>query len=157
VAFRGKSLVSKLIRFATRSKKYSHIAFLYCGDDLLVECWPSRDNPFQRWGFSSFSAHSPGTFYEIWELEVTLAQRISIREHFRIIAEEQVRYDWFGVLAFVFKVIRPNSNRLFCSEGCVLPLIKEFGWDINASHVSPQDFINFLSIAGAKLTYEGRL
>lgn len=151
VAFRGKSWISKLIRFVTRSKKYSHIGFLSANGEL-IECWPSRKNPFQRWCFSSFDNHRKGTSYEIWELAVPNETVFWIEEFFHDTARTGVMYDWLGVVGFVFKLVRDSSDRLFCSEGCMTPLVKYLGWDnINPSHVSPQDFIEIIQAAGARM------
>lgn len=155
VAFKGKSFVSKAIRFVTRSKKYSHIGFLD-SKNYLIECWPSSTNCFQHWCYSCFADHSPGTKFEIWGLEVNNNQQFLIEKTLETYAKKKTKYNWLGCLGFVFKFFGKRPNRLFCSEGCVTPLVKFLGWNsITPSHVSPQDFVELIEAAGAKLVRRG--
>lgn len=150
--FEGKSFVSKAIRFVTRSSKYSHVGFL-TNTDELIECWPTPGNKFQNWTLSSFANHKKGTSYEIWELKVSKPKSFLIHCFFQDQLNFSTKYDWLGVLAFVFKSLNTSPRRLFCSEGCIKPLVKLFDWTkITPSHVSPQNFVEILQVAGARCT-----
>jgi len=154
VAFRGQSWISKAIRFVTRSPSYSHVGFL-TGMGTLIECWPNPQNRFQRWCISSFDFHRAGTEYEVWELPCSQTHMIAISKFITQLAIKNTKYDWIGVLAFVFKRLSDADLRWFCSEGCVAPLVKAFKWTkVNPSHISPQNFVELIQVAGAKCIKE---
>ena len=150
VAFKGKSFVSKVIRFVTRSKDYSHIAYL-SKNNQLIECWPTKTNPFQHWMVSNFGNHKLGTEYEVWRLHTGEFSN-KINNYFFSIVDSKTKYNWIGCLAFVVKFINSiRHGRLFCSEGCITPIVKFLDWNrVIPSHVSPQDFIELIQARGAK-------
>ena len=144
VAFKGQSLVSRVIRFVTRSKDYSHIAYLSLNNQL-IECWPTKNNKYQHWAYSKFENHKKNTSYEIWEFNVGKFQARYIDDEMHKLALCRVKYDWLGCLGFVFKLVKDSKTRMFCSEGCISPIVKVFNWNkITPSHVSPQDFIELI-------------
>lgn len=156
VAFKGKSFVSKAIRFVTRSKNYSHIAYLDL-DSTLIECWPTKTNPFQHWTKSSFENHKPGTKFEVWEFELSGLNQQLINRSFLELVSSKTKYNWLGCLAFVFKFLAAErSDRLFCSEGCIRPIVKFLHWDrVVPSHVSPQNFIELIQAMGGVCVEQG--
>jgi len=155
IGFRGIGLLSKAIRFFTRSPFYSHIAYL---DKYgrVIECWPTPHNKMQAWTFSKMEHHHTGTPYEIWEMEVPAeVEKYTDWTMYRF-ASMKIKYDWTGCIGFVFKLVKDNRNRLFCSEGCITPLIQSLNWKtITAEHVSPQNFINIIEAYGAKIIKGG--
>jgi len=155
IGFRGIGLLSKAIRFVTRSPFYSHIGYL---DKYgrVIECWPMPGNKFQAWGFSKLEYHHKGTPYEIWEMEVPPeVEKYTDWTMYRF-ASMKIKYDWAGCIGFVFKLVKGNRNRLFCSEGAITPLIQYLNWKtITAEHVSPQNFINIIEAYGAKIIKRG--
>ena len=156
IVFKGTSIVSKVIRFVTRSSSYSHVGYL---DKIgqLVECWMTKKNPFSHWIISSLENHKPGTSYEIWELDVPLGSFITIDKYFAELVVNDTKYDWIGVLGFVFKFLRDKPTRLFCSEGCITPLVTSLCWfKINPAHISPQNFVELIQAAGGICTKRGK-
>ncbi len=155
VAFNSSGPVGTIIKFVTRSTRYSHIAVLD-ENGGLIECWPTRKNPFQHWMKSSFSNHKRGSQYEIWQLGVDDMTYEFCRYRYLNMAQSKVRYDWRGCLGFVFKLVKDNPRRLFCSEGCIRPLVLYNNWNsIKPSHVSPQRFVELIQAAGGKLVQKG--
>jgi len=155
IAFKGIGIVSKMIRFVTRSQFYSHIAYL---DKYgrVIECWPTPSNKLQSWTISKLEYHHAGTPYEVWEMEVTPEIEKYCDWTMYRFASMKIKYDWAGCIGFVFKLVKDNRNRLFCSEGCITPLIQYLNWKtITAEHVSPQNFINIIEAYGAKIIKSG--
>ena len=157
VAFRGKSLISKGIRFVTRSKHYSHIGFLN-ENGVLVECWPTKANPFQRWLRSELTNHKPGTKFEHWALRCSAEERGYVSMGINALGMRRTKYSWLGCLGFVLKSVKKRPGRMFCSEGCIAPLVSYRNWSaVTPGHVSPQDFVELLQAAGAVMTYDGEV
>lgn len=153
IVFRGKSVVSKMIRFFTRSKFYSHVGYLSYSNHL-VECWPTVKNPFQNWIISGLMYHKGGTDYEVWSLEVDKETHEAVEKYFHGMLG--IKYNWLGILGFIIKRDFEYSDRKFCSEGCVQILIDKFNLEtIKASHVSPQNFVEILDTLGGKLERKG--
>jgi hypothetical protein len=155
-AFRGLSWVSKTIRFYTRSKLYSHIAVL---TDLqrfdLIEAWSHGGGINQFWGRSNVARHTPGTPFEVWQLETTAERADYCRAEYERYANERRPYDWKGIIGFIFKT-DDQPEGAFCSEGAIEPIVKAFDFDrITPGHISPADFINIIQAMGARRVYEG--
>jgi len=148
-AFKGKSFISKLIKFWTRSE-YSHIAYLEdINDTYLIEAWKFEDGTY--WGFSSFQNHTKGTPVEIWEKEVTSKEKEIVRNVMVKFATNKVPYDWKGIFGFVLKC-KDDKNKYFCSEGCAYAL-KEAGiWnkDLNISVIHPGYFVQLMLVSNFK-------
>jgi len=148
--FKGISLISKLIKFWTRSE-YSHVGFLL-NDYVLIECWGGLFDV--EWGFfmPPFSKHTKGTEIEIWSLEVSDYEYDIVENFMTRLAQLKYPYDWIGIIGFVFKIDKHGRKGFFCSEGCIYPLKKVKGWKtVKPHHVSPVMFINLIESAGAKL------
>ena len=165
VAFKGKSLLSKTIRFWTRSQ-YSHIAYLM-DDNTLIECWHDPGKAMNemrvKWDYVTppFIHHKEGTPYEIWELNIShyfMHWDNEVQDFMTKLADSKAKYDFGAVFGFIFKWRGHKKRGWMCSEGCIEPLVKLFEWDrIVPSQVSPQDFVEIIQAAGAKRIYEGKI
>lgn len=107
--YRGKSIVSKLIRWQTRSE-YSHAAWL-CEDGSVYEAWNSG---FER-NLNLGKAHLPGTVIDLFDIDgLTPEKRRVIEAYFD--GELGAPYDYWGVLKFLSRRDAPSDDRWFCSE-----------------------------------------
>lgn len=106
--YRGVSLVSRAIRWQTRSE-YSHAAWML-PDGSVIEAWRSgvRHVP------SPFVNHSPGTEIDVYAVDgLTSRQARDVRDF--LLAQVGRGYDWLSVLRFVSRR-EGASSRWFCSE-----------------------------------------
>jgi len=150
VAFRGKSWVSKAIRYFTRSKDYSHIAILMEEQKgILIEAW-THGGLTQWTDYSSIDKHTPGTKYEIWTLEVPDDVYEHCMNYYKHHAEQKTRYYYAGILGFIFKKsVKQNKNKLFCNEEAITPLCEAMPWaKIVPSNTNPETFIYIIQAAG---------
>lgn len=156
VSFRGKSLTSKAIKFWTRSE-YSHIAVQPFDDlPILIEAWPHKGGFKTWWDWSSLEQHTPGTPFEVWAIDVPIEVEKSCMNQYNKWAREKQSYDWRGIIGFVFKFVRDAKKGRFCSEGAIEPLAREMDWNrITPSHISPQNFVEIIQAAGAKIESRG--
>lgn len=138
--FRGRGIISAMIRWQTRSE-YSHAAFfLPCG--RIIESWQGsgvRIKTLDDWhGVESFGVH--GMTNEQWEQAISFAR-------------EQIgkKYDYRGVCRFVSRRKVPADDRWFCSELVAKALevagIKLFR-NLDSTEISPG------MIARSPLTYD---
>lgn len=135
LAYRGKSLISKAIRFQTRSK-YSHIAVML-DDGSVIEAWHKggvRKSP-------SFSTlHSPGTKVDVFRIDADFDEATTNR-----FLHEQVgkKYDFKSVARFLSRRKTRHNNKYFCSELAEFALA--FGGLLllngNPSEHSPRDTV----------------
>jgi len=140
--FQGVSLISRLIRFQTRSK-YSHTALL-TSDNTVIEAW--HKGGVQEVASIS-TLHTPGTKVDVFEFTWKVDKELI--EEF---ARKQVgcKYDFLAILRFLSRRPYTENDRWFCSELIAsaaeyagYPLIR-----LPSYEVSPRD------IAGsAKLRY----
>lgn len=153
VAFGGFSLFSKLIKFFTRSR-YSHIA-IQLSDQLLIEAW--KKGRVAYWDYSTFSNHTHNTPYAVYSLPVTETIYNKAIDFYTYLADRKVLYNYLGVLGFVIPVFTSNGG-YFCSEGCWEGLVfadrDTFG-KIPGWKVSPDIFINLITVRGATIVEEG--
>lgn len=147
-AFHGKSWTSKLVRFFTRSKSFSHVAYVE-SEGCLIEPWPTAGNPTMKWGFTTFHDHTPGTVVELWELEVSPEIAEASDKFFRTLASNKTSYDFAGALGFAFRWTKQQPKAYFCSEGCVWPLKTFLNWStVVPEFISPRNFVELLEAAG---------
>ncbi len=150
-AFEGISLVSKIIKWWTRSS-YSHIAYIYNINTLaLIEAWKFYDG--FRWGFSRiYHYHKSGTIVKILELKVDTYQYKNVNKFLYNLAINKVKYDFKGLFGFIFKC-KDNKDKYFCSEGCAQALINSNIWPskIKAYKIHPGYFVDLLLVSGAKI------
>ena len=150
-AFKGKSFLSRLIRFWTRGE-YSHIAIEI--ENKLIEAW--KHGKKLCWGYSDLTNHTPKTPYEIWELPLTPEEEDFCRIFYKSLADTSASYDLRGVFGFVFKVTEGDKRKWFCSEGAIYPLVVLRDWNkIKPWRVSPTRFIEIIQAAGGKCVETG--
>ncbi len=160
-SFYGKSFISKLIKFWTRSK-ISHIAI---GLEKpwnyeLIEAWKEKNSKFKvNWHFTNLDNHTKGTKYDIWELEVSEDMYKFCMEKYYNYAFYKMEYDWKAIFSFVFKTKKENRKGKMCSEGAIKPILiwENINSKIDASKINPQDFLNLISMIGAKKVKSGRV
>jgi len=127
--FKGKGIISALIRWQTRSA-YSHAALLF-DDGWIIEAWQGagvRRKRLDDWtNVEAFDI--PG----ITSVHVTDAWKF---------ATEQIGsgYDYWSVLRFIDRRHMPENKKWFCSE-LVFEALRQAGIQllarIDASEVSP--------------------
>lgn len=155
VAFKGKSWVSKCIRYFTRSPQYSHIAILVPGmKNTLIEAWNHEGGMKQWTDFSAIRKHTPGTQYEIWTLEVSEDVFKHCVNYYAHHAQQKTPYDYMGIIGFILKkTVKQNKKKLFCSELAITPLVEAKLWHkIIPSNTDPDRFVGIIQAAGAYLT-----
>jgi len=152
-AFKGKSFISRLIKFWTRGP-YSHIAVEV--DGQLIEAWKFKDG--LHWDYSSLSNHTPGTPYEVWVYDgLTPEQERYCKQFWTFLADIKAGYDFKGILGFVFKKVKDEQSKFFCSEGAIWPITKVKNWDrVRPYRVDPTRFVEIIQAAGAKLELKSK-
>ena len=108
--YRGKSLVSKIIRWQTDGP-YSH-ANIILDDGRIIEAWhkPGRVRVIKTLS----DGHTPGTEVDLFHLDVTTEQSRTIADF--LTAQVGKGYDYRGVLRFISRSDRTSIRRWFCSE-----------------------------------------
>lgn len=146
VFFNGKSLISKIIKFFTRSK-FSHAAFLI-DDASLLEAWknPNQKNKVQ-WFISTFNNHTLGTEIEIIYIPVTKKCFLQFYELCNFIDFVKIPYDFIGVFAFLIPFKLKINGHWFCSEGVyeILRYLKIIKNDVPGWKINPDDLYTILS------------
>ena len=106
LGYRGKSLISKLIRWQTRSQ-YSHVSVEIDGQNY--EAWHIGGVVRRSWN----EGHTSGTQVDVLR-PVNTVNVVRMR-HF---LEQQIGkgYDYKGVLRFLSRRDERLDNRWFCSE-----------------------------------------
>jgi hypothetical protein len=112
--YKGKSLISKAIKWQTFGP-YSHAAW-WLRDGTVIEAWHKGGVSHNE---SPATLHTPGTEIDVFDFNGgsgILAADLS--EQF-LLSQVGKKYDFAPVLrGFVFRVMRDNPNRWFCSELC---------------------------------------
>ena len=159
LAYKGTDWLARVIRYQTQSD-YSHIAYL-CDNSHAVECWPEhwRQLLNVRWSIRPiFKGYKRGDEYEIWGLDVSHGQACVIHNFFLGLAKRRVRFDYVAGFGLFAKWRTEKKGQYFCSEGCVAPLVKVFGWDhIVPWKVTPEMFVQIIQAAGGELIESGRV
>ena len=131
--YRGRSWISKAIRWQTRSV-YSHAAWVMA-DGSVIEAWQSG----VRHVANLSVAHTPETVVDLFSIPNMIDH---YRDHVEdwLISQLGKGYDYRGVLRFLTRRQGTNPDRWFCSElvaeACNqkwLPLLRR----IKSSSVSP--------------------
>ena len=103
--FKGRGLVSWLIRWQTRSE-YSHSA-LMLHDGSIIEAWMTkgvRQHWLNDWcDIDVFDVH--GITQEQWQAAIGYAR-----------AQIGKPYDWLAIIRFLSRFRQPDDERWFCSE-----------------------------------------
>jgi uncharacterized protein YycO len=110
--YQGKSLLSRAIRWQTRSI-YSHAAFLL-NDGSVIEAWQPRVRHVE----SLSAQHTPGTTVDIFDFVDPLTRSESDRLEKLAMADLGIPYDYQSVFRFLTRERETAGGRkkLFCSE-----------------------------------------
>lgn len=143
--FRGRGIISTLIRWQSRSQ-YSHAALLM-PDGRIVESWQGagvRTKPVTDW--TDIEAYDvAGMSDHQWDLALDFAMEL-----------EGHGYDYRAVLRFVSRRPAADNERWFCSE-LVFAALQSAGVDllsrISAAAVSP----GMLSLSPRLIRREGSI
>lgn len=142
--YRGKSLISRAIRFQTRSP-YSHVA-VQVGQNEYYEAWHVGGVRRLRY---AMEGHSEGTPIDVYRVDGSYV-RERVLEYLR--SQVGKKYDFMSVARFLSRRKAPHNDKLFCSE-YVMQAFAYGGLDLlhgKPSEMSPRD----LSISPL-LFYEG--
>jgi uncharacterized protein YycO len=131
--YRGRGLISRSIRFQTRSV-YSHSALAFSDGDI-IEAWHTEG---VRWITDPFDRHDLNTLIDVYGIHGVVDDYMA-----RVFAEAQIgkKYDFWTVGRFLTRRTAPRNDRWFCSE-LVLTILKEGGLELlhgNYSEMSPRD------------------
>jgi len=139
--YKGKSFISKLIKYWTRSE-YSHVE--QCLNLETLKGYGAYQG--YKVGYLYPSYHEKGTRYDIFELECTQEQLEKFNYFKR--QQEGKKYDYKGIMGFVTnKEEMNNRNKWYCSEieiyACNYAGIRLLNWDvIKMKLVSPGMFLS---------------
>jgi len=107
--YRGRSLVSKAIKWFTRSE-YSHVAYI-AESGYVYEAW----RPRVRKCVSVHHGHTPGTILDLYRWNMTDTEELAFVQYLE--SKVGARYDTRGVLGFMSRRAgAQRDSRLFCSE-----------------------------------------
>ena len=120
--YQGKSLISRLIRWQTRSQ-YSHAAFLL-DDGSVIEAWVpccreiSPTSKVQSPKLNCLSRqHTPGTRVDIFNFVCPLTREENQRLEWLARRDVGTPYDYRSILRFLTRERSSEQrHRLFCSE-----------------------------------------
>ncbi len=117
-----KSVISKLIRlFSWASDSgFSHAAFVF--DDGVV--YESKEFIGVRKIAGIHLTMEKGESYTLFEVNTTPHQDRLLREWLDMIIEAKWRYDYWGILGFIFHWKERKQNQVFCSALVKLGLEK---------------------------------
>ena len=159
LAYQGTDWVARVIKHQTQSN-YSHISYID-KDKYAVECWPEHWYQLLnvRWNKRPlFKGYKKGDKYEIWGLEVSEAHKTFIHNFFSGLVKTRAKFDYVAGFGLFAKWRKEKKGQYFCSEGCITPLVKVFGWDhIVPWRVTPEAFVQIIQAAGGILLKSGRV
>lgn len=128
----GKGIVSKLIMFFSAGY-YSHVAIELDGFVFESEWYCGViKTPVDQWGGSA--------------VKETLETRLMDPKRDEILSwlNKQVgkKYDWLGVLSFVFGFLKPRMGYFYCSELAAICYYKSINYhaEVQSQKISPQMF-----------------
>lgn len=135
LAYKGRSLTSKAIRFLTRSE-YSHIA-VELDNGMTIEAWTTA-GVIERINYQE--GHTPGTVVDVFAIEGPLN---SARAEAFLRDKIGAGYDWWNVFRFVYHKPSTENRRWFCSELAEYALAEGFVTLLrgNKSTHSPRDTV----------------
>jgi len=161
--YEGHSLLSKIIKWETRST-ISHVAILQLPDNC-VSCLTGEINwhrfhlalescpLWEAWATAGVvrrsgihEGHKPGTRIHLMRLESEYncgrMDEDDIVAFLEKCVQRGIKYDWWGLARFMFRIDYNNKNRMFCSElvhiamaNGRVPLLRRIG----AHFVAPSD------------------
>jgi len=131
--YKGKSLVSRLIRWKTRGK-YSHVAIMF-DDGRILEAWHAPSSV--RWIKSLCDGHTAETPVDIFTITPDLDEVAAIEFAQRQVGKE---YGFLKILKFLTNTSGDNPDTRICSE-IALAVARAGGVDllarVGAYKVSP--------------------
>lgn len=139
------TIVGSIIRFFTRrdTGKYkvsTHTAIVvdFWGQKLIAEMWASGLR------ISSLEKYNSGNKNYIISIkrakDLTDENRVKLQKEISKDLRKRLAYDWLGDLSFIFKNIKEDKNKFFCSE-YVFYLLKNSGVETNyIEKVAPSNF-----------------
>jgi len=129
--FRGKSTISRLIRFYTWGE-YSHSAVWNITTGEVIESWQTKG---VRIIDLVNHKHTPGTKVDVYEV----LGIINEDKYWNSLKEEVgKKYDWWGIFGFLSKKETQKNKKWFCSELVFKKLAPQLLLlNCPASHVSP--------------------
>ncbi len=133
--YRGKSLISKAIRFQTRSP-YSHTA-VQLDDGRVAEAW--HIGGFQI-NANPWTVHSAGTEIDVYGIYGRYNHE---RVERWLLDQEGKSYDFLAVWRFLSRRDHPDDDKLDCSEAAILAF-RVGGLNLlsgPAGHISPRDVV----------------
>lgn len=135
--YEGHSALSKVIRWETRSN-ISHVSIMRIPDDCirkltgeirrhqikealetcpLWEAWATA-GVVRRVGIHD--GHKPDTLIRLMRLDPSLdfdpMQERAVVAFLDKCVERGIKYDWWGLVRFMFRIDRNDKDRMFCSE-----------------------------------------
>jgi len=108
LAYKGKSVVSHLIKFQTRSQ-YSHIG-IQLNDGSVIEAWQGEG--VRRIG-NPFVGHSKGTEVDVFKI---IGDYDDSKVEAYLYDQIGKKYDYVNVLRFVWRRNAADNEKVFCSE-----------------------------------------
>lgn len=133
LAYRGKSVISRLIQLQTRSV-YSHIA-IELDNGSVIEAWAKGGVTISD---SYSTQHTPGTVVDVFKINTTYAPD---NVHDFLMDQIGKEYDFISIMRFLFRRKAPINGKWFCSELCAAAfragsLVLQ---DLPESYLSPRD------------------
>lgn len=108
-AYKGKSLISRLIRFFNWSE-YSHISWV-CDDGTEYEAWHIGGvKHVHKFGQN----HTKGTEVDLFDITLTKGQKDDLEKF--LSSKVGCKYDFQAIFGFIIRDSIANKNKLFCSE-----------------------------------------
>jgi hypothetical protein len=122
--YKGRSLISRIIRCVNWSD-YSHAAWVDTVNNYVIEAWSGG----VRKADSLHTNHTPGTIVDVFDVDVTVAQREAIAQF--MLLQVGKRYDYRGIVHFITRRSESaaGQDRWFCSE-LVLAAYRAAGIDL---------------------------
>ena len=107
--YRGKSIISRLIRWKTRGK-YSHVAVMF-DNGRILEAWQGTNSV--RWINDLSDGHTPGTKVDIYDIDTLLMEDAAFK-----FAEKQIgkEYGYRTIAKFLTNTSGDNREAWICSE-----------------------------------------
>ena len=134
LAYKGRSIPSRLIRLQTRSE-YSHVA-VQMDDGTVIEAWAIGG---VRHVASPTEAHKPGTPIDVFEIKGTYDEGM-VRRFLK--SQLGKRYDYRAIVRFLTRRKMRADDRWFCSE-LVIEAFRRGGLHLQAripaSYAPPRD------------------
>jgi len=138
LAYKGISLISKAIRWQTRSE-FSHIA-VELNDGSVVEAW-HKGGVVHSGSFRAL--HTPGTEVVVYEFDPGLTEEQELALERWLLSQVGKKYDFRSVFRFLTRRKAPADDMWFCSEYLLTGCIKIHNRLLNGnpSEQSPRDTV----------------